>query len=61
LTAAVSLGAAILLVFLLMTKEIISTSQSATAVRVARYLSVAILPLLLAFPVIVVVKIVELL
>lgn len=59
LTATLSIAAVVILIGLLITKELASTSDSAP--RIARFVDVGIIPLIMAFFVIVGVKIAELL
>ncbi len=59
LTAAISIAAIIGLIFFLATKELANAGRSGTSLRVARFLSIGILPLVMAFAIILVVKIVE--
>ena len=61
LTAVFSGLAIAALIFFLVTKELASASSSGSAVRIARYSSVAIMPLLVAFAVIMAVKVVAIL
>ncbi len=59
LTAAVSVAAVVGLILFLVTRELASASGSITSSRIARYFNVGILPLMIAFTVIVAVKIAE--
>tara|TARA_B100001971_G_C17747763_1_gene313903 strand:+ start:226 stop:474 length:249 start_codon:yes stop_codon:yes gene_type:complete len=59
LTAVLSMSAAIILMLFLSTKELASVGISGFSMRVARYLSIGIVPLAMVFAVIVVVKIIE--
>ena len=61
LTAAVSIAAVVLLVLFLTTKELAGASGSRFSLRIAKFVSVGILPLVMAFVVIVAMKIVEVL
>lgn len=61
LTAAISIATAGILVFLLTTKELAAAKASGFSSRLGRFLSVGIVPLLMAFAVIMVTKIVEVL
>ncbi len=61
LTATVSIAAAVALIVFLSSRELASASGSSTSMRVGRYLSVGIIPLLMAFAAFVGVKIAELL
>ena len=60
-TSVVSIGIVVLLIFFLITKELAGTSSSGFSLRVAKFVSVGILPLVMAFAVIVALKIVEVL
>ena len=60
LTAAISIAAVVCLIFFLTIKELANAGGSGTCLRVARFSSIGILPLVMAFAVIVVVKIVGL-
>ena len=57
LTAAVSIAAVVSLILFLVTRELASASGSNTSSRIARFFNVGILPLTMAFTVIVAVKI----
>lgn len=59
LTAAVGIGAIVLLILFLAAKELAGANSSGFSIRVARFVSVGILPLLMAFVVIVIMKIIE--
>ena len=61
LTAAISMAAAVILVLFLGTKELASAGSSDFSLRVARFLGIGIVPLILVFAVIMVVKIIEVL
>jgi hypothetical protein len=61
LTAAISAAAVITLMAFLTSRELTTTSQSRVAGRIARFAMVGILPLVMAFAVIVAVKITEIL
>lgn len=61
LTAAIGMAAAVILILFLSTKELASAGSSRFSLRVARFLSIGIMPLAMVFAVIVVVKIIELL
>ncbi len=61
LTATLSIAATILLVFFLSTKELAAARGSGTSLRISRYLSVGIVPLLLTFLVITVIQIAQML
>ena len=61
LTAATSVGAVVLLILFLTTKELAGASSSGFSLRIAKFVSVGILPLVMAFAVIVAMKIVEVL
>lgn len=60
-TAAISIAAVITLMLLLATRELANAGHSRFSLRIARLVGVGILPLLMAFAAIVVVKITELL
>ena len=59
LTAAVSIAAVVSLICFLTTKELASAGDSSTSLRIAKFVSIGILPLVMAFAVIVAVKIAE--
>ena len=59
LTAAVSGAAVAGLILFLVTRELASASGSSTSSRIARFFNVGILPLMMAFTVIVAVKMAE--
>jgi hypothetical protein len=61
LTATVSIVAAVALIVFLSGRELASARGGSTSMRVGRYLSVGIIPLLMAFAAFVGVKIVEVL
>ncbi len=61
LTAAISIIAVVLLMLFLTTKELAGASNSGVSLRIAKYASVGILPLVMVFAVIVFMKIVEVL
>ena len=61
LTAAISIAAVVLLMLFLTTKELAGASSRGFSLRIAKFVSVGILPLVMAFAVIVVIKIVEVL
>jgi hypothetical protein len=61
LTAVVSGIVIVGLIAFLATKELASASSSGTALRVARYLGIAIIPMLMAFAVIMTVKVIDIL
>ncbi len=61
LTGAISIAAIVLLMFFLATKELAGTSSLGFSLRIAKFVSVGILPLVMAFAVIVAMKIVEVL
>ncbi len=58
LTAATSIASVVTLILLLTTKELAGASSSGTLQRIAKFVSVPIVPLLIVFAVIVGVKIV---
>ena len=57
LTVVISIAAVVSLICFLTIRELVSASDSGTALRVARFFNVGILPLAMAFAVIVAVKI----
>ena len=59
LTAAVTAAAIICLIVFLTAKELTGASGNQVSYRLARFLSIGILPLLMAFAVIVVVRIIQ--
>ena len=59
ITGAISIAAAITLILLLSTKELAGTTGSSTPLRIAKFISIGIVPLVMAFAVIVGVKIAE--
>ena len=61
LTAVVSIVAVVSLICFLTTKELASAGSSSTSLRISRFVSIGILPLVMAFAVIVAVKIAEVL
>ena len=61
LTTIISVAAAITLMVLLTTRELASASHSPFSSRIARFASIGILPLVMAFAVTVIVKIAEIL
>ena len=61
LTTAISVAAVIALVVFLATKELASTGRSRSSLRIARFTSIGIVPLIIAFAAIVAVKITEIL
>ena len=61
LTAAISIAAVVSLIFFLTTKELAGAGGSRTSLRIAKSVGVGILPLVMAFAIIVAVKIVEVL
>ncbi|MFC1950560.1 hypothetical protein ACFLWD_02720 [Chloroflexota bacterium] len=61
LTAAVSIAVVILLALFLTTKELAGARSSGSSLRIARFASIGILPLMMAFATIVIVKIIEVL
>ena len=61
LTAAMSIAAVVILIAFLTTKELAGSGGNGYSIRVGRFLSVGIIPLLMAFAVVVVVKIFEVL
>lgn len=60
-TAAISIAAVIALIALLTARELASARNSSLPLRIAKFASVGIVPLLLAFAVIVIVRILEIL
>ena len=61
LTAALSIGATILLIFFLSTKELVAARGTGTAIRISRFLSIGIVPLLITFAVITIIQIAQIL
>ena len=61
LTAAISIAAIVSLVVFLTSKELAGASRSGAFLRIAKFVNVAILPLVMAFAVIVAVKIASIL
>ena len=61
LTGAISIAAVVLLMLFLTTKELAGASGRGSSLRIAKFASVGILPLVMAFTVIVAMKIVEVL
>ena len=61
LTVTISVAAVATLIVFLTTRELASASNSSLSLRIARFASVGILPLVIAFAAIVVVKIAEVL
>ena len=61
LSATIGIAAVITLIVFLTTKELASSGENRAFSRIGRYLSVGIIPLLMAFAVVVAVKIVEVL
>jgi len=61
LTGVMSIATAVLLMLFLTTKELAGASNSGFSLRIAKFASVGILPLVMAFAVIVFMKVVEVL
>jgi len=61
LTAAISIAAVVLLVLFLTTRELAGASGRGSSLRIAKFVSVGILPLVMAFAVIVAIKVAEVL
>ncbi len=59
LTAAISIAAVISLIAFLTTKEVAGATHSSSHLRIAKFVNVGIVPLIIAFAVIVIVKILE--
>ena len=59
LTAAISIAAIVSLIALLTTRELANAGGSGTSLRIAKFVSVGIVPLVIAFAVIVVLKVAE--
>ena len=59
LTGIISIAAVVLLMLFLITKEVAGTTSSGFSLRIAKFVSVGILPLVMTFAVIVISKIVE--
>ncbi len=58
-TAAISMAAAVILILFLSTRELAGAGTSSFSLRVAKFFSIGILPLVLVFAVIMVVKVIE--
>ena len=61
LTASISIAAIVTLIIFLTTKELAGSGGSSYSIRIGRFLSVGITPLLIAFTAVVVVKLFEVL
>ena len=61
LTAVISIAAVVTLIAFLTTKELAGSSGNGSSMRIGRFLSVGIVPLLMAFAAVVVVKLFEVL
>ena len=61
LTATLSLVATILLIFFLSTRELAAAKGSGTTLRISRFLSIGIVPLLITFAVITIIQIIQIL
>ncbi len=61
LTATLSLAATILLIFFLSTREMAAAKGSGTSLRISRFLSIGIVPLLMTFAVIIIIQIIQIL
>ncbi len=61
LTATLSIAATILLIFFLSTKELVAAKGTGTTLRISRFLSIGIVPLLMTFAVITILQIVQIL
>lgn len=61
LTATLSVAATILLIFFLSTRELAAAKGSGTTLRISRFLSVGIVPLLIAFATILIIQIFQIL
>jgi hypothetical protein len=61
LTAALSVAATVLLLFFLSTKELAAAKSSGFSLRISRFLSIGIVPLLMTFVVIMAIQIVQIL
>ena len=59
LTAAISIAAIVSLISLLTTRELANANGSGTSLRIAKFVSVGIVPLVIAFAIIVALKIAE--
>ena len=59
LTATISIAAVVSLIFFLIIKELANAGGSSTSLRIARFFGIGILPLVMAFAVIVAAKIAE--
>ncbi len=60
-TAVISVAAVLTLIAFLATRELASVTNSGSFLRIARFASIGILPLIIAFGVIVIAKIIEIL
>ena len=61
LTAALGVAATVLLVFFLSTKELAAARGSGTSLRISRFISIGIAPLLIIFAVLTVIQIAQVL
>lgn len=61
LTAALSIAATVLLIFFLSTKELTAAGGSGTSLRVSKFLSIGIVPLLMIFAVLLAIQLIQLL
>ena len=61
LTAALGVAATVLLIFFLSTKELAAARGSGTSLRISRFLSIGIAPLLIIFAVLTVIQIAQML
>jgi len=61
LTATLSIAATILLIFFLSTKELAAAKDSGASLRISRYVSIGIVPLLMIFAVVMVIQLLQLL
>ncbi len=61
LTAALGVAATVLLIFFLSTKELAAARGSGTSLRISRFISIGIAPLLMIFAVLTVIQIAQML
>jgi hypothetical protein len=61
LTAALGVAATVLLIFFLSTKELAAARGSGTSLRISRFISIGIAPLLIIFAVLTVIQIAQML
>jgi hypothetical protein len=61
LAATLSLAATILLIFFLSTKELVAAKGSVATMRISRFLSIGIVPLIVTFAIITIIQIIQIL